>query len=170
MKLATTIICAAAILFWSAAGFAQNKPPASKPGPSGLALPRFESLASSEVNMRAGPGLRYPISWVYQRRGLPVMIVGEFEYWRKIRDLDGAEGWVHKSLIRSRRTAVITGGKRVLKAGTADGAPAVAILEPGVIARLTACKGAWCELEVDSLKGWLKRTEFFGALPNEVFD
>ena len=44
----------------------------SRQGASGLPLPRFVSLKSGEVNLRTGPGKRYPIDWIYRRRGLPV--------------------------------------------------------------------------------------------------
>ncbi len=39
---------------------------------SGLSLPRWVTLKSNEVNMRTGPGTRYPIQWVYRRAGMPV--------------------------------------------------------------------------------------------------
>ena len=41
-----------------------------KPAAEGLPLPRFASLKSDQVNLRAGPGTRYPIQWVYNRREL----------------------------------------------------------------------------------------------------
>ena len=145
-----------------------TKPP--PPGPSGLAVPRFESLAAKRVNLRAGPGRRYPIVWVFVRKNLPVMVTAEFEFWRRVRDVDGAEGWVHKSLIRGRRFAVVTGAVRTLLSAPADEAPPVARAEPGVVARLLACKGAWCKLEASGHKGWLKRAQIFGALKNEVFE
>src|SRR3954468_76005 len=39
---------------------------------SGLPLPRFVSLRTDPVNLRVGPGMRYPVDWVYRRRHLPV--------------------------------------------------------------------------------------------------
>ncbi len=41
-------------------------------------LPRFASLRSNEVNLRAGPGTQYPGEWVFLRRDLPVEIVAEY--------------------------------------------------------------------------------------------
>ena len=107
---------------------------------------------------------------VYLRRGMPVLVIEEFEYWRRVRDVDGAEGWLHKSLIRSRRTAIITGETRDLRQLPADDAPVVAKAEVGVLAQLLACKGAWCQVEANDLRGWLPRSQFFGALKDEVFD
>ena len=48
-------------------------------GPSGLPLPRFVTLRATEVNLRTGPGVRYPIEWAFTRKGLPVEVFGEFE-------------------------------------------------------------------------------------------
>src|SRR5690606_22259481 len=63
----------------------------------------------NEVNVRTGPGTRYPIQWVYLRRGWPVEVIEEYELWLQIRDIDGDTGWVHRNLLSGRRTLVITG-------------------------------------------------------------
>ena len=70
-------------------------------------LPRYVSLASDQVYVRAGPGSRYPIQWEFRKKGLPVEIVLEFDTWRKIKDYEGQEGWVHQSLLSGRRTGLI---------------------------------------------------------------
>ena len=70
---------------------------------SGLALPRMVSLRSSLINARSGPGSRYPIEWVYKQKGAPVEIIAEFELWRKIKDWEGTESWVHKAMLSGRR-------------------------------------------------------------------
>ena len=36
---------------------------------------------------------------MFTRAGLPVEIIAEFENWRRIRDAEGAEGWVYHSLL-----------------------------------------------------------------------
>ena len=73
------------------------------PGRTGLPLPRFVTLRANEVNLRSGPGTRYPIDWVYRRSGMPVEIIDEFDTWRRIRDWQGTEGWVHQSMVQGRR-------------------------------------------------------------------
>src|SRR5579862_3380664 len=83
---------------------------------SGLPLPRFASLRSDEVNLRSGPGVRYPVDWIYTRRDLPVEVIAEFDTWRKIRDWQGTEGWVHQSFLSARRMVVVTGERRRLRA------------------------------------------------------
>ena len=70
-------------------------------------MPRFVSLKSDRVNVRGGPQKEQEVRWVYTRAGMPVEITAEFENWRRIRDWEGAEGWVYHSLLSGRRTAVV---------------------------------------------------------------
>ena len=93
----------AAILLCAATAQAQD---VSILNPSGLPIPRYVALKSDEVNIRVGPGKRYPITWVYHRTHMPVEIVEEFAHWRKIRDFEGSTGWVHKGLLDGARTAL----------------------------------------------------------------
>lgn len=132
-------------------------------GPSGLTLPRFVSLKSDEVNLRTGPGTRYPIDWIYRRRGLPVEVVDEFDDWRRVRDHDGTMGWVHRFMLASHRTVLVTGQIRTLRRRPAADAPGLAHLEPGVVADLEDCEHAWCRIEAEGFEGWLRRTEIFGT-------
>jgi SH3-like domain-containing protein len=74
---------------------------------SGLSIPRFVSLSNSETNVRVGPGQEFPINAVYKRAGLPVEVILEYDNWRKIRDYEGAEGWVYHSLLSGKRTGII---------------------------------------------------------------
>ena len=71
-------------------------------------MPRYVSLKSDHVNVRAGPTKDNDVAWVYTRSGLPVEITAEFENWRRVRDSEGSEGWVYHSLLSGRRTAVVT--------------------------------------------------------------
>ncbi len=75
---------------------------------SGLPVPRFVSLKADKVNMHIGPAKTYEVKWLYQRAGLPVEITAESDNWRRIRDADGAEGWVYHSLLSGKRTGMVT--------------------------------------------------------------
>lgn len=141
---------------------------AARGAETALPVPRFVSLRADEVNLRTGPGERYPIEWVLTRRGLPVEIVDEFDVWRKIRDSQGSEGWVHQRMVTGTRTVIVTGDTRVLHADPDAASPAMARAQPGVIAQLLECRAQWCRVAAQGLKGWLKRDEVWGVLPGEV--
>lgn len=172
---------------WIAASHAaEGKPVADKPvagnpsaapadllqkGPdSGLPLPRFVSLASDKVNARTGPGSRYPIAWQYQRRGLPVEVVAEYEYWRRIRDREGTETWVHKNLTSGKRYAIVDGTVRALFKKPDPNAETLLEAEPGVQARLRKCTEAWCQVEIAGTKGWIPRGHLWGVYPAESIE
>jgi len=134
-------------------------------------LPRFASLDSREINLRAGPGTDYPILWVYQRKGLPVEIVREFENWRRIRDRDGTLGWVQQNLLSGKRTAVTVGETKAMRREPDEAAPPIAYLEPGVIAKIRECRGdAWCRIEVQGYSGWIMRDGLWGVRDGEVIN
>ncbi len=139
----------------------------SRPGRTGLPLPRFVSLRAGEVNLRTGPGVRYPIDWVYRRRHLPVEVIDEFDTWRRIRDWQGTVGWVHQSMLQGRRTILIVGERRLMRRDPRDDAPGLAYVEPGALGTLGTCGGDWCEVEIEGFIGWLRRSEFFGVYDDE---
>jgi SH3-like domain-containing protein len=131
------------------------------------ALPRFASLRHDAVHVRAGPSQDYPIRFTYQRQGLPVQILREYENWRFVRDADGDEGWVHASGLRRQRTVLVTGSTRVLRAEPAEHGKPVARLENGVVAKLEKCERVWCRLSVKGYSGWVKQQEVWGIRPGE---
>ena len=148
----------------------RRNPPRASPTITGLPLPRFASLKTDEVNLRSGPGLRYPIEWVYKRRDLPVEIQREFEVWRLIADSEGVKGWVHQATLVGRRTFVIQGTEQMLRDDDKPDASPVARLKGGVIGRIRTCdaKADWCQVSVGEYRGWLPRTAFWGSYPGEA--
>lgn len=135
---------------------------------TGLPLPRFASLGSERVFMRSGPGKQYPATWEYRRQGLPVEIIMEFELWRKIRDSEGAEGWVHKSLLSGKRLGIVqnTGSLSLLRNASHDSA-VMAKIEPNAIVKLEECEGLWCHVSASGYAGWLERKYIWGVYPSE---
>ncbi len=136
-----------------------------------MQTPRFVSLKSSEVNVRTGPGLRYRIKWIIVKKNLPVEVVAEFEQWRKIRDIEGDEGWVHKSMLSGKRSAIIIGNETKLLYKLPDTTSrAVVFIEPSVVTELMSCKMEWCRIKSEGKKGWVMRKYLWGVYPEEEFD
>lgn len=154
-----------------AIGTPSGDPAQRKIGPSGLPLPRFVSFRSSKVNMRAGPGSRYPIQWIYQRRRLPVEIIDEFDTWRQIRDWQGTIGWVHQSMLKGQRSMMIMGTVRTIYDDPETTSRPVVQAEAGVIGELESCNiNDWCQVEINDITGWLQRKSLYGSYQGEVFD
>ena len=137
---------------------------------TGLPVPRFVTLRSGEVNVRTGPGVRYPVEWVFTRKEMPVEITAEFDTWRRIRDWEGSEGWVHQSMLSGKRGVVIRGEQRAIRREPAPEAATIARAQPGVMGWLSKCKGEWCQVDLKGYKGWIKRGEVWGVYPDEKFE
>jgi SH3-like domain-containing protein len=137
---------------------------------AGLPLPRFVSLRTNPINLRTGPGVRYPVEWVYVRRHLPVEVIGEFDTWRQIRDIDGAEGWVHQTMLSGKRTAIVAGEARKLMRSGEESSENIATLERGVLVNIQRCPPDTesCRVEIDGMQGWLKREYLWGLYPDET--
>lgn len=138
---------------------------------SGLPIPRFVSLKNEETNIRTGPGMRYPIAWVYRRAGMPVEVIEEYDLWRKIRDMEGTSGWVHKTMLDGRRNAMIRGVQaHVMRIEPADKAKPLLKAEPTVIVKIVECEKDWCRIQISSRKGWIEKKYLWGVYANEIFE
>jgi SH3-like domain-containing protein len=138
---------------------------------SGLPVPRYVSLKSDHVNVRAGPTKDNDVAWVYTRSGLPVEITAEYENWRRVRDSEGAEGWVYHSLLSGRRTAVVTMKSKDDLASlyeSADSTTTVtARLQVGVVAQVKKCTSNWCHVTGNGFDGWIQQQRLWGVYADE---
>jgi SH3-like domain-containing protein len=162
---AAIAILSAAVLF---AGGLRVSIAVAADGESSLPVPRFVSLHADKVNLRTGPGDRYPIEWVFTRKEMPVEITGQLEHWRRIRDWEGTTGWVHERMLTGKRGVIVRGGVRVLYRQPDPNAAVIARAEPGVIGRLLECRAAWCKVETGDVSGWVRRSDVWGVYPDET--
>jgi SH3-like domain-containing protein len=132
-------------------------------GETGLALPRFVSLSAGEANLRTGPGDRYPILWVYVKRGIPLEITAEYGTWRRVRDVEGTTGWMHSALLSGTRTSLITGSIRTIYAEPNVSSRAVLRAEPNVNSVVESCDNGWCLIHIMGREGWIPQEHIWGT-------
>lgn len=145
--------------------------------PSGLPLPRFATTRSQPVNVRVGPGTNYEIAWVYVKAGQPVEIIQEFDTWRKIRDREGDEGWIHQNLLSGARVGFITplvgSDDTPMYARANEASPVRAWLPPQFKVGIEACEENWCEVTAQgpekTYKGYVDQSVLWGTYANEEF-
>lgn len=141
---------------------------------SGLPIPRYVSLKSDHVNVRGGPTKDNDVSWVYTKSGLPVEVTAEYENWRRVRDSEGAEGWVYHSLLSGRRTAVVTLKSKEDLAPLRDNPDAnsavAARLQAGVVANVKKCVNGWCRITGSGFDGWIEQQRLWGVYADEKID
>jgi SH3-like domain-containing protein len=151
---------------------ASISPENSNIGPSGLPVPRFVSLKAEKVNVRRGPSSDHPVAWVFQRKGLPVEIVAEFENWRRIRDSEGEEGWILQSMLAGKRTAVVAPwrGQQLTQLHSAPNmaSSVYAQLAAGAMSEVSSCSGKWCEITAGGYDGFVEQNMLWGVYPGET--
>lgn len=76
-----------------------------------LTLPRFVSIKSNEATLRSGASKNASILSIFVKKNEPIEIVAQFDNWRKVRDFDGEEGWIHSSLLSGKRYVVVSVNK-----------------------------------------------------------
>jgi len=155
---------------------------AAAPNPSGLPVQRFVTIRASQATVRVGPGYKYDASWTYKVAGQPVEIIQEFDVWRKIRDVDGWEGWVHSNTLSGTRAGYVSkdaGDEVALRTAASDDAGIVAWVGPGFPVRIQSCDGNWCavtatdhppEGQSSNYSGYLPEADIWGVLEGESFD
>lgn len=168
--------CVAMLMMLATPALAQDTP-------SGLPLPRFATTRSEPINVRVGPGTKYEIAWTFLKAGVPVEIVQEFDTWRKIRDVEGEEGWVHQNLLTGTRagyvTPIMANQPIPLRSDPSDTARTNAMLGPGLRVSIQECDGDWCEVSASdgtqsgrppTYSGFVPQEELWGVYPEEVFN
>ena len=138
-----------------------------------LSIPRFVSLRSDTVYMRAGPGERFPIEWVYKRKNYPVQIIDSFEHWRKVEDVEYTQGWIHKKMLTGKRNALTKKNEKTpMYAKKNINSKILFFFEGQSIVRLLKCSTSdiFCQVKYNEKKGYILKEQLFGILPNEEID
>jgi SH3-like domain-containing protein len=131
----------------------------------------YASLRSDKVFLREGPTFKHRVLFVYRRREYPVEVLASYETWRRVRDPDGTTGWMSETMLSEIRTVLVVGKAHApLLAAPYATAPKRAEAEPGVVAKLKACKPQFCEIAAGGLTGWIDRTRIWGVNAGEVFE
>ncbi|WP_417520032.1 SH3 domain-containing protein [Minwuia sp.] len=159
------VILALGLILHVSPAVAETVEGVSRGSNTGLPLPRFVSLKSGKANLRTGPGRAYPIRWVYHRRFLPVQITDEYGHWRAVRDPWGETGWLHKSLLSGRRTAMVMQNLAPLMREARTDSDILLYAERRVIGTLERCQADWCRLSIEGRAGWMPVEILYGGTP-----
>jgi len=139
-------------------------------GASGYPLPRFMSLVDDKTNMRTGPGLEYPIDWIYLKEDYPLKVIAEYGNWRKIVDVDDSTGWIARHLLSLNRIGLIINGSQNLVKSPEERNIITVTAEQDVLGSIKQCQNNWCEMDVGGFNGWIRNENIWGALDRETFD
>lgn len=128
---------------------------------SGKPVPRFETLRHTTANGRSGPSLDHRIVWQYERKGLPLLIIKESQNWRRVRDPDGDEVWVHARMLTDAATIMVQNSTSLRRRADPD-SPVTAHIDRGIIANVLKCDAVACRVKAGTYKGWIDRQALWG--------
>ncbi|MBT9291634.1 SH3 domain-containing protein [Hyphomicrobiaceae bacterium 22] len=129
-------------------------------------------MKSHPVNIRVGPSRDYDIAWTFTRSGIPVEITQEFDVWYRVRDSEGQEGWVQKSFLSGKRTALIAPWEKsgsIPMRARPDTPTVIANVEPNVQVEVANCDGTWCKVSVERYSGYVEQQRLWGVYPKEKY-
>ena len=123
---------------------------------------KFLSLKKSKTNVRYGPGLDYPIKYVYRKVNLPVKQIDKKENWRRVIFLDNNSGWIHWSQLKQ-SNSIITIEEKILFKNPSNFSRPLARINKGRLLVIKKCKINWCKVKTEDYVGWIKAKNVWGS-------
>ena len=118
-------------------------------------------LKNSKVNVRMGPGLDYPVKFIYKKKYLPVKVIDKKENFRKVIDHKKNSGWIHISQLKKINSVIVLSNRILFKKTTFNSKP-IANIESGRLFLLEKCKKDWCEVSSQNYSGWINMDNVWG--------
>ena len=135
---------------------------------TGYKIPRFVSLKSNDVNLRIGSSTNYPIVLQYIVKNLPIEIIGEYDQWRNIIDIEGNQGWIHNNLIQGDRFAIINPSySSSLQIKNKPQGRVIGTIGKNNIVKIYKCLLDWCYIGYESKQGWVEKINLWGVYKSE---
>ena len=123
---------------------------------------KFLSLKKNKTNVRYGPGIDYPIKYIYRKVNLPVKQIDKKENWRRVIFLDNNSGWIHWSQLMPSNSIIVIEEKILFKKPSNLSEP-LARLEKGRLLIIKKCEDEWCNIITDDYTGWIKDKNIWGS-------
>ncbi len=121
----------------------------------------FLMLKNSKVNVRMGPGMDYPIKFIYKKKYLPVKIIDKKDNFRKIIDHKKNSGWIHWTQLKKINSLLVLSDRILFEKPTYNSRP-LANIRSGRLFVLEKCKKNWCEVSSQSYSGWITTENVWG--------
>ena len=124
---------------------------------------KFLSLKKNKTNVRYGPGIDYPIKYIYRKINLPVKQIDKKENWRRVVFIDNNSGWIHWSQLKS-SNSVITIEEKILFKKPSNFSEPIVRLEKGRLLVIKKCEDNWCNIKTNDYIGWIKAKNIWGSV------
>ena len=122
---------------------------------------RFLMLKNDKVNVRYGPGFKYPIKFIYKKRFLPVKVIDNKENFRRIIDHKNNSGWIHVSQLKKVNSLIVSEDTILFSKASKFSKP-LAKLEKGKLLIVKKCQENWCKVSDENYLGWINTNNAWG--------
>ena len=124
---------------------------------------KFLSLKKNKVNVRYGPGLDFPVKYIYKKKNLPIKQIDRKENFRRIIDYKKNSGWIHISQLKKNNSVIAIENKILFKKSTIFSQP-IANIKKGRLLVIMKCEKDWCKVETEGYKGWVNKGNLWGTV------
>ncbi|MFC1488475.1 SH3 domain-containing protein [Thermodesulfobacteriota bacterium] len=113
------------------------------------------SVAGSVANIRSGPGTTHGILWSVGKY-YPFNVLKKSGAWYRLRDFEGDEGWIHKSLVRNIPSVITKNEKCNIRSGPGTQYKMLITVGKGIPFKIIKRKANWLNIQhADGDKGWI---------------
>jgi SH3-like domain-containing protein len=113
------------------------------------------AVASEVANIRSGPGTDSEVLWQVERY-YPLLVIEKKGPWYRFKDVDGHQGWIHKSLLNTTATVIVRVNRANLRPGPGTQNAIVFDAEKGTPFKILERKKDWLKVQhVDGDSGWI---------------
>lgn len=122
----------------------------------------FVSIKNSVVHLRSGPGVEYPVLWVYEKRHLPLAVESRVGNWVNVCDFENSCGWMKSSVLSSRRFVMTTHDAVALSAPSFSSRQVVRAGKMSIF-EFVKCNQEWCMVIYARRKIWFPKHDLWGV-------
>ncbi|HIJ78430.1 MAG: SH3 domain-containing protein [Desulfobulbaceae bacterium] len=127
-----------------------------------VAQAEMVSVTLPKVNMRSGPGEKYPILWELGK-GFPLKVEERKGNWLKVSDFENDVGWIYKKLVAKKAHLIVKKERINIRSGPGSNYKIVGKAKYGVVLRTIKNGKGWVQIKHENgLTGWVKRSLLWG--------
>ena len=127
-------------------------------------FPKLVSIKTSKANLRYGPGKNYPVKLVFIKKKIPLLIIDQFDHWRKVLTTKNMIGGIHKSQLTMKHRSIIL-KQDYLRKKPKLLSKKIVFLDENVNVSVLKCKVYWCKITLKGGKfsGWYIKKYLWGS-------
>lgn len=129
---------------------------------TGIANAKMVSVAGDKLNLRSGPGTKYPVQWEYGK-GFPLMVKATKGSWYKVVDFENDTGWVYRKLVTNKPHLIVKEKIVNIRKGPGEKYKLIGKAKYGVVLKTLSQQSGWAKVQhISGLQGWIKRDLLWG--------